>query len=298
VNSEGERLRRVCLLILCLSGCSQPGEPADSSSRVLPPDNFTGPRLIALSPHIAELVWSVGAGHMLVGVSAYTDYPEELARLPAVGDAFALDQERVALLQPDMLLAWQSGTPRHVVDELAQRGYRVEVIRTENVADVVDALRHIGALTGREKSARQVAAAFEQDMRQLADANVGAMPVRVFYQVAKRPLYTVNGNHYVSDLIEICGGRNVFADLGELAPIISVEAVLQRDPEVLLASEDAGVDAFSDWDRWPELAANKYANRFMMPADEIGRATPRLVIAAEAVCDALSKARRNKEDKS
>jgi iron complex transport system substrate-binding protein len=293
VKPSGSYPVRLVLLLCCLAACTKAG---DSPVPPMPeaPAGKSELRLVTLSPHLAELVWSVGAGDMLVGVSAYTDYPVMFASLPVVGDAFALDQERLALLRPNLLLAWESGTPRHVVDELVQRGYRVETVRTASVADVGAALRKIGSLTGYDESADEVAFAFEREMSNLAKSYSGAESVRVFYQVSQRPLYTVNGSHYVSDLIETCGGRNVFAGLSDLAPMISVEAVLERDPEALLASEDAGPAVFSDWDRWPQLAANTYANRFIMPADEIGRATPRLLIAAKAMCGALERARQNR----
>jgi len=250
--------------------------------------------MVSLSPHLAELVFAVGAGDMLVGVSAYTDYPDTAAGLPVVGDAFSLDQERLAVIRPDVLLAWKSGTPAHVVDELRARGYRVEVITTTSIDDISTALMQIGALTGHEKDAAAVVRHFEASLQELAAENSAAEPIGVFYQIAARPLYTVNAEHYVSELIEICGGTNVFADLGGLAPLIGVEAVLERDPDVILASTDAGPDAFLEWARWPELAANRYANRFLMPADEIGRATPRLLFAAQVMCDALEQARGNR----
>jgi len=105
----------------------------------------------------------------------------------------------------------------------------------------------------------------------------------------------VNGDHYVSELITLCGGSNVFADLDELAPTIDVESVVERNPEVLLASTDAGENAFAEWQRWPHMAANETGNLFLMPADAIGRATPRLLLAGEAVCEALAEGRRRRD---
>jgi iron complex transport system substrate-binding protein len=118
--------------------------------------------------------------------------------------------------------------------------------------------------------------------------------IRVFYQVSTRPLFTVNGDHYISELIDVCGGRNVFAELNELAPAVAVEAVIGRDPEVLMAGSDAGDSALEVWDRWPRIAANRYGNRFRMPSAEIGRATPRLVDAGGALCAALQTARERR----
>ena len=253
-------------------------------------------RIIALSPHLAELVFAVGAGDRLIGVSAYTDFPEAAAKLPVVGDAFMLDLERLIVLQPDLLLAWQSGMPAHVLDELRSQGYRLEVIRTMSLTDIPAALRRIGELTGHSTTANMQADRFVAGLDSLAALASDAAPIRVFYQVSIRPLYTINGEHYVSQLIEICGGRNIFADLGKLAPLIGVEAVLERDPEVMLAADDAGPDAFSEWQRWPGITANRYGNQFLMPAAEIGRATPRLLDAGAAICSALEESRRNRDD--
>jgi len=238
-------------------------------------------------------MFAAGAGDALVGVSAYSDYPPAVLELPIIGDAFSVDQEQLALLAPDALFAWQSGTPARVVDELRGIGYNVEVIRMRSLDDVAAALIRIGELTGHEKEAEQAAAAFVAGLRDLERRFAQESPLRVFYQVSRRPLYTVNGEHFVSELIELCGGRNIFDDLNELAPAIAVEAVIERDPEVMLASDEAGNEAFSEWDRWPHIEANRLRNRFLMPADEIGRATPRLLIAGEAVCQALRQARTN-----
>lgn len=276
-----------CLIFatLCLlSGCAEPREP--------PPAADAYARVVALAPNLAELTFAAGAGNALVGVSAYSDYPAAARTLPLVGDAFTVDQEQLALLKPDLLLAWQGGTPAHVIDELRSAGYRIEVLRTRSLDDVAAALRRIGVLTGHQETANRAATAYAERLRSIREANVGKDEVSVFYQVSARPLYTVNGQHYVSELIGLCGGRNVFGDLDELAPAIAVEAVVERDPEVILAGADAGGDAFAVWSRWPHMAANRYANHFLMPADEIGRATPRLVDAATALCDALATARR------
>lgn len=274
---------------LALAACD-PGTDAAHSGPPVARDDPEHPRVVALAPHLAELVFAVGAGETLVGTSSYTDFPGYPGDLPVIGDAFALDQERLALLEPDLLLAWGGGTPEHVIGELRQRGYPVAVIATRSLADVPAALSEIGRLTGRNAGGERAAARFREGMRLLAARYEAAEPIRVFYQIDSRPLYTVNGDHYVSELIEICGGENVFAELGELAPLVDLEAVLARDPEVLLASSDS-VDPFRVWERWPELAARRYDNRYLLPADEIGRATPRLLKAGETLCALLEEAR-------
>jgi iron complex transport system substrate-binding protein len=280
----------IALTLCVLGACTQ---PADESNRT---DEYK--RVVTLAPNLTELVFAAGAGDLLVGVSAYSDFPPAASDLPVVGDAFAIDRETLILLKPDLVLAWEGGTPAHIVDELRGSGLRVEVIRTRTLHDVSSTLRRIGHLTGYVETARAAAENFANGIDRVTKAGSGREDIRVFYQVSARPLYTVSGEHYVSELISRCGGSNVFADLDELAPAVDIESVVARDPEVILASTDAGEDALEVWQRWPNMAANRFGNHFLMPADEIGRATPRLVVAAQAVCEALDSAREKLYERS
>ena len=251
-------------------------------------------RIVSLAPNLTELVYTVGAGEQLVGVSAWSDYPRAVLDLPVIGDAFSVDQEQLALAKPDLILVWESGTPAHVVDELRDIGYNVVSIRTRDLDDVADALMQIGELTGHVDEAENAAAGYRDELQILRDRYQSLPSVRVFYQVAARPLYTINNEHYISELISICGGDNIFNDLSDLAPMVDVEAVVDRDPEVMLATTDAGDDAFVEWQRWPNIAANQIGNLYLLPADEIGRATTRVIVAGNAMCIALQQARTNR----
>ena len=276
----------IAFLAACEKSASPTGSPAASDRNAL--------RVVTLAPNLAELMFAADAGDQLVGVSAYTDFPPAAAKLPVIGDAFAIDQEQLLLLKPDLLLAWDEGTPRHMLDQLRGAGYRVEVIGTSGLEDVAEALERIGDLTGNPQRAKQAAQHYRQQIAALREHYEDTDTVSVFYQISSRPLFTVNGSHYISELLELCGGQNIFSDLNELAPMVDVEAVLSRNPEAMLAAKDATEEAFDDWNNWPGMAANRYGNRFFMPAAELGRATPRLVAAGEAVCEALKIARVNR----
>ena len=180
----------LALALAGLPACSESPEPE------LPPAPLA--RIVALAPNLTELVFAAGAGDTLVGVSAYSDYPPAALDLPIIGDAFTVDHEQLALLKPDALLAWESGIPAHVVEEMRNVGYRVEVIRSRSLKDVAIALRRIGELTGHEAEANEAAAAFTAGLEALQQRFASEQTISVFYQVARRPLYTVNGEHYVS----------------------------------------------------------------------------------------------------
>ena len=281
--------RAIALACLCVlvSACS--GERSEA------PGNVPAQRVVTFAPHLAEIMYDVGAGEQLVGVSAWSDFPREVLELPEIGDAFTVDQERLSLLRPDLILVWDSGMPAHTVDELRKLGYRVESIRTRGLEDVVAAIRRVGELTGREETAGQAAARFTAAFDALREEYLDASPIDVFFQVSARPLYTVNREHFISEIIAICGGRNIFEDLEGFAPSVDVEAVVSRDPEVMLAGANLGDDAFAEWARWPNLAANRYGNQFLLPDETIGRPSPRLVLAGRSLCIALERARHNRE---
>lgn len=281
-----KRLLALTVTLVAVAACSQTDDA--------PPVATPALRIVSLAPNLTELVYTVGAGEQLVGVSAWSDYPREVLKLPVIGDAFTVDQEQLALAKPDLLLVWDSGTPAHVVDKLRGLGYNVVRISTRRLDDIADALLQLGRLTGHDGEAERAAAEYRAELQTLRDQYQNLASIRVFYQVAARPLYTINTEHYISELISICGGENIFQDLSELAPTVDVEAVVDRNPEVMLASTDAGDDAFIEWNRWPEIAANRFGNQFLLPADAIGRATTRVIIAGNAMCMALRQARANR----
>lgn len=280
-----------CVATLAISlahlvACSEPNDP--------PQQQATAQRVVTLAPHLTELVFASGAADKLVGVSAYSDYPKEATMLPVVSDAFTVDQEQLAMLAPDLVLAWQSGTPAHVIDELKEAGYRVEAIQTRGLDDIAAALRRIGRMTGGNERANEMADAFSNSLAALQERYAAREPIRVFYQVSSRPLYTVNGEHYIGEIVELCGGRNIFADLGALAPSVTVEAVVDRNPEAMFAGSADGDLPFAEWQRWPHVLANRYGNHFVVNSDEIGRPSIRLVAAATSVCEHLQLARHNR----
>ena len=253
-------------------------------------------RVVTFAPHLAEIMFEVGAGDQLVGVSAWSDYPRAVLELPEVGDAFTVDQEQLSLLQPDLVLVWASGMPVHTVDDLRRRGHRVESITTRNLSDVAAAMRRVGELTGHAEDGETAAARFEAVIDELREAHADDEPISVFFQISARPLYTINREHFISEIIAVCGGQSIFDELNEFAPPVSVEAVLDRDPEVMLAGANLGEGAFEEWQRWPDMAANRLGNQFLLPDETVGRPSPRLTLAARAVCLALDQGRANRGD--
>lgn len=278
------------LLAVFMAGCGGAPPP--------PPDGVAN-RIVTLAPHLAELVHAAGAGDRLVGVAEFSDYPEPVLGVPRVGDAFRVDFESLAALHPDLVLYWPSGNARELGGRLAQLGYRAVGLEPAGLESIAAQIRVIGELAGTAAVAESAAAGFVAELEGLRQAHAGAPPLRVFYQVAARPLLTVNERHIISDAIGICGGVNVFAGLPELTPAVSVEAVLARVPEVIVTTwypvpGQAAPQAqrvLADWLRWPVLPAVRNGNLVAINADLMSRPTPRMLAGIAALCAGLDRAR-------
>jgi iron complex transport system substrate-binding protein len=249
------------------------------------------PRLLSLAPNLTELAYAAGAGSLLVGTVEFSDYPEAARKLPRVGDAWRVDVERVLELRPDIVLVWPTGTPDTVISRLRQLRLRVVEVPTQKLADVPRALRQMGQLAGTTPVAEQAALAFERDVA-AQRARYAQRPVlSVFIQIDDEPIYTVNGRHVISEIVTLCGGRNVFADLPQLAPPIGAEAVLAADPQVIVSTDDTITDPLAEWVRWPRMQAVQARTVYALSSDLVARASPRLAQGVGVTCQALERAR-------
>jgi iron complex transport system substrate-binding protein len=248
-------------------------------------------RIVSLAPNVTELAYAAGAGGTLVGTVEYSDYPAAARELPRVGDAWRVDVESVLALRPDLVLSWASGTPEDTVARLRSMGLHVVPIETFRLADVSTALRTIGRIAGTVQVADAAARQYEDAVRSLRASHAGVRRLSVFIEIDDEPLYTVNGRHVISEVVELCGGSNVFADLPQLAPPVALEAVLARDPEVILSTDDTISDPGRLWRPWTRLKAVRSGTIYSLNSDTLTRATPRLAEGARAVCAALDDAR-------
>jgi iron complex transport system substrate-binding protein len=250
-------------------------------------------RVISMSPHATELLFAAGGGARVVGVINFSDYPEGARHLPQVGSNSALDMERVIALRPDLLVVWHSGNTERQLAQLRELGIPLFYSEPQRFEQVATSLTRLGALLGTEAPARAAALAFRKRMAALEQRYARRAPVRVFYQVWDKPLYTLNGQQIASDAIGLCGGVNVFAGLAVKAPEVSVEAVIAHNPEVILGGarydpQDAGL---SLWKPYRSLQAVARGNLFELDGDQLTRPGPRVLQGAEKLCEKLELAR-------
>ena len=243
-------------------------------------------RIIALAPHLTELLFAAGAGAQVVGVDGASDYPKAAQALPRVGDFSRINFERILALKPDLVVVWVGGNRAADIHRLRQMGIPVLQTEATRLDDVARLLRLIGQASGHAGEAEEAAREFSAQLAALRVHPGRKPPLRVFYQVWDRPLMTVGGTHWISDALALCGARNVFADLHALSPVVSREAVLLRAPDLIVSGSDAP-DMRRAWQQFASLPAVKNQAFVRVDADRLHRLTPRLIEGVAELCTAI-----------
>ncbi len=246
-------------------------------------------RIISLAPHATELLFAAGAGTRVAAVAAWSDYPPEAAKLPQVGDAHALDIERIVALRPDLVVAWSSGNSASQIAQLEARGIAVFRSDPQRVEEVATNLERLGALAGTDATAALAARRFREGFTELARSHARRAPVKLFYEIWGEPLMTFNDKHIVSDVMRLCGARNVFGDSPLLTPTVPVEAVISAAPDLIISG--TGAEVLQAWRRWPQIPAVKNAKLCTVDPAHMHRAGPRLLEGARELCNCIDAAR-------
>ncbi|MGJ7515487.1 cobalamin-binding protein [Pseudomonas baetica] len=241
-------------------------------------------RVVSLAPSLSEIVVELGSADLLVGVLDAGERPAELQNLPSVGRYGQLDMERLLSLKPDLLLLWPGSVGPAQREQLQRLNIPTFVAEPHNFAQLTAQIEAIAAQLGRPERGVVLANNLRQRLAELRQRYRRDQPLRVFYQVWDRPLYTVGGGQIISDALDVCGVRNVFADLTLPAPQISIEAVLQRNPEVILAGDQAQLDA---WMVWPQVAAVANKQLLLVTDKGLERPSGQMVEATAKLCQLI-----------
>lgn len=250
-------------------------------------------RIVSLAPHITEVVFAAGAGEKLVGVVSYSDFPPPARDIPQVGSYDSVRLESLLALKPDLVLAWRSGNGEEIIRRMEGLGLRVFVSEPRELPDVAETIRQIGVLADSAAVAEKSAATFLEQLAQLQRSYADAAPVSVYYQIWNEPLLTLNGEHLISDVIRLCGGRNVFSDAVTLVTRISIESVIAADPQVIVASgmDEERPEWLDEWRDWESMTAVRNDQLYFVPPDLLQRHTPRIIEGAGMLCAHLESAR-------
>jgi len=254
-------------------------------------------RVVALAPHVTELLFAAGGAEKIVGAVSYSDYPEAAKQVPRVGDNRQVDMERLLAMKPDLLVVWRHGTSERQIDQLRQLGIPIFHSEPKKLDQIADNLEKMGKLLGTEPAANTAAKELRQKLASLRAQYASRPPVRTFYQVWDKPLYTLNGEHIVSDALKVCGGQNIFADQKVTAPVVSVEAVLEADPEAVFATAEKDYGGVNLWRPYKTFKATRQDNLFTIDGNLLNRAGPRMIAGTAVLCEKLEEARKHRPTK-
>ncbi|MDE3020625.1 MAG: ABC transporter substrate-binding protein [Pseudomonadota bacterium] len=273
-------MMRYDLLILLLI-CLTMGKVADAH-------DLPAKRIITLAPNLARLVLVAGAGNRLVGVSAWSELPQNnTARI--IGDSEHIDAERILALRPDLILAWSGGTPTNTIKRLKKLGLNIVSIHTQKLEDIGPAIREIGKLAGTEVTANKAAEQFESHLNRLRKMQATRKPVTVFIDIWDDPLMTVNGASFMSEALEVCNGHNIYGNSRLSTPQVSLESLIDMDPDVIVTFSSQSKLVWLNR-QLPEAA--RQGKIFVLNANDFTQATPSIIHGIETLCKDLDTARK------
>jgi len=252
-------------------------------------------RIISLAPHATELLFAAGASQQIMGTVNFSDYPEAATKIPVVGGYNKFDLEAIVAMQPELIVIWPGGNPVEQIEEIKKLGFKLFASEPLAFEDVAENIKNMGKFLGTENQANKVADKFLKELASLKQQYQNRTQVRVFYQVWNDPLMTISNGHLVSRVIEFCSGKNVFGDLAVLAPRVSIEAVMKKNPDIIIAGmTEQRLDWLQHWQRWKGLSAVKNNHVYPIDAELVIRQTPRVLKGTRLMCDYLDRVRGKK----
>jgi len=261
--------------------------------------NQPAQRVITLAPSLTEMVFKIGAEDKLVATVKSSDFPTAAKNIARIGDYERFNLETLLSYKPDLILAWSSGNNSQQIEQIKKFNIPVYLIEPRELNDIAKTLRNIGILLAHTVQAEQAANDFERRLIQITETNKHKSRLRAFYQIWHEPIYTVNGEHVISRIMQMCGLDNIFQNARILAPKINLESIIGKNPDVIIASgvvTEANVkkpDWLSVWGNWPDISAVANDNVFFIHPDIINRQSTRILDGAERMCEFADDARKN-----
>ena len=288
-------MKRVILLAFLLSGQTAAQISVRDDAGLTVTLAKPAERVISMAPHVTELLFAAGGGDRVVGAVNYSDYPEEAKRIPRIGSNRDVDIERVMSLRPDLIVAWVHGSSERQIEMVRKLGIPVFQSDPQTLEGIGESVQRLGRLMGTGQVAEPAAEHLRQRLKELRSRYAGRPIVRTFYQVWDKPLYTLSGQHIVSDALRLCGAENIFDKLAVTAPIVSIESVLREDPEAIFGTAEKNYGGVNLWKPYRTLSAVRNGNLFTVDGNLLNRAGPRMISGAAVLCEKLELARQHRK---
>jgi ABC-type Fe3+-hydroxamate transport system substrate-binding protein len=245
-------------------------------------------RIVSIVPAATETLVAIGAGDVIVGRTDFDD--ASLEHLPSVGGGLTPSIEVIASLRPDLVIVWEEAGTARVRPRLESLGIPVFAVATVDSADIFANIERLGRLAGRNAGADSLAIALRRELDTVHRSVAGRAPPDVLYMISLEPPMVAGPELFIGELVEVAGGRNLFADVTMPSPQVSLEEIVRRRPDVVIlpASGDGEkvVDRVITQPGWREIAASG-ARFIALPADTLHRPGPGIGAAARRIRDAI-----------
>ncbi|MHB9293648.1 cobalamin transport system substrate-binding protein [Hollandina sp. SP2] len=249
-------------------------------------------RMVSLSPGVTEILFAIGAGDHVLGVTEYCNYPPEAASRTKVGgfSGITVNIETIARLKPDMVIisAFMHGRLITLLERLSIPFFAVE---PKNFKEVYQTIETLGILTGNVLGAQEVLGRMQEKIRQAEERRGNRESPRVFWELSDEPLISAGGKTFISEAIRLGGGKNIFEDINEEWPMVSTEQVVRRKPDWIIAGDDHGKiiepRALASRPGWGMIPAVQQNHIALVNADMLYRYGPRLADAVVSIADIL-----------
>ena len=275
---------------LCSVQCGYCAEFEDALGRKITLDEEPQ-RIVSLAPSITEILYYLGLGDRVVGVTQFSYYPPEATLKPKVGSYVDVNVEKILTLSPDLVIGTMDGNEAEKVYLLEEAGIAVFIINPRNVREAIETVATVGHVCGVPEKGVALSQQLSQRVDDIIAKIRGRTKPLVFLQINLKPIMTVNRNTYIHDLIELAGGENMAKDESITYPRISLEEVIRRKAEVIIiiSMERDGQfeEAKLDWQRWTTIPAVKNGRVHLVNADIIDQPSPRVVEGLEALARLL-----------
>ncbi|WP_416306278.1 cobalamin-binding protein [Neptunicella sp. SCSIO 80796] len=245
-------------------------------------------KIISLSPHLTELVYALNSGDKLLAISDFSDYPAEAAKLPSVASHLGVDFEAIMRLQPDLILAWRGGNKPQDLNRLESLGFSLFYSHPEKPADIAIEIMQLGKRLGQMDIAKQLSQQYSHQLEQIKQRYAAQSRLSVFYYMWPKPLMTIGQGAWANHLLDYCSADNIFADVSAAYPEVGIEAVVERQPEVIIAAQKAApAEVQQFWQSWTPLIHKHKVKVVQVNPDLLHRFTPRLVEGLNTLCEKI-----------
>jgi iron complex transport system substrate-binding protein len=238
-------------------------------------------RLVSLAPSITEILYAIGLGDRVVGVTEFCDYPANAQTKPKVGYSHP-NVESILALHPDLVVAPSAFLRPDLLTKLEQLKIAIYISEPNSVEDIPQQIQMLGRMLDRSASADELAAQLRDQLSELNARTQGRSRPRVLYVLNSQPLITVGPGSFIHELIEMAGGTNVAARAASPYPRLSMEEVLAQDPQIIIfpVGNSEGVPAEEQvlWRRWNTMSAVKQGSFYRVGSNLLNRPGPRILL--------------------